>query len=74
MTLLTKIMNESTELIKRESVVDAPEKLVRHMAKYDLVMAIEALARLLVIEHHRASFSEAKYREVLLANRENEDQ
>ncbi len=64
MNNLTKLIDEITGIVNRSGVADAPETIMRTAGYYgNNALAVEALARLLVIETARRKHAEAKLAE-----------
>ena len=57
---LTKMMDDCTDIVNREPVEDASDRIIRYAGNAEAVVAIEALARLLVIESARRRHAEAR--------------
>lgn len=57
---LTKMMDDFTDIVNREPVEDASDRIIRYAGNAEAVVAIEALARLLVIESARRRHAEAR--------------
>ncbi|MBQ7607485.1 MAG: hypothetical protein IJU76_05895 [Desulfovibrionaceae bacterium] len=57
---LTECMDDFTRIVNTEPVQDAAERLVRQAGIAGPVVAIEAFARLLVIETTRRRYAESR--------------
>ena len=57
---LNQVMNEIHAIVNTAPVEDAVTRVMRHAGLYGNVVALEALARLLVLESTRRRYAEAR--------------